>query len=144
MKKLLTYAVVIATIVWSMGMGALIPAASAAYAPVANDIVKVTGVNRPAVYIIGSDLKPYVFSTRNTYGAWFDNFSALKYISQAEFDALTLGGNVTLKPGSLLKFDNGDNIYAVVPGNKLCKLPADADAKTLYGANYASRALLIH
>lgn len=143
MKKLLTYAVVISTIVWSMGLGALIPAASAAYSPVANDVVKVTGANRPAVYIVGSDLKPYVFSTRNTFGSWFDNFNALKYITQTEFDAMTLGGNVTLKPGTLMKFDNGDNVYAVVPGNKLCKLSSDAAAKALYGINYAARVQLI-
>jgi len=146
MKKLLTYAVVIATIVWSMGLGALIPTASAVYAPMANDIVKVSNssTGSSAVYIIGSDLKPYVFSTRNTYGTWFDDFSALKFITQAEFDAMTLGGNVTVRPGSLIKFDNGATVYAVTPGNKLCKLPtADADAKALYGANYAARVLLI-
>lgn len=146
MKKLLTYAVVIATIVWSMGLGALIPAASAAYTPVANDIVKVSNssTGSSAVYIIKPDLKPYVFSTRNTYGSWFDNFNTLKYITQAEFDAMTLGGNVTVRPGNLIKFDNGASVYAVVPGNKLCKLPtADADAKALYGANYAARVLLI-
>ena len=146
MKKLLTYAVVISTIVWSMGLGALIPAASAAYAPVANDIVKVSNssTGSSAVYIIKPDLKPYVFSTRNTYGSWLDDFSTLKYITQAEFDAMTLGGNVTVRTGNLIKFDNGASVYAVVPGNKLCKLPtADADAKALYGANYAARVLLV-
>ena len=143
MKKSLTYAVVIATIVWSMGLGALVSVASAAYAPVAGDIIKVNGTDRPAVYVVGDDLKPYVFSTRNTYGSWLDDFSSLKNITQEEFDSMNLGGNVTVRPGSLIRFDNSNVVYAALPGNKLCRLPADADAKALYGNDYAARVMLI-
>ena len=144
MKKLLAFSIAIATIVWSLGLGALIPAASAAYAPAAGDIIKVNAANRPGVYVVGADLKTYVFSTRSTYASWLDDFSSLKNISQFDFDNMTMGGNVTVKPGSLIKFDNSDNVYVAVPGNKLCKLPtAVKDAKALYGDNYESRVLLM-
>jgi hypothetical protein len=144
MKKSLVGIVAIATIVWSLGLGALIPAVSAAYVPTAGDIIKINAANRSAVYVVGSDLKPYVFSTRSTYASWLDDFSALKNVTQADFDNMTMGGNVTVKPGSLIKFDNSDNVYVAVPGNKLCKLPTAAtDAKALYGDSYESRVLLI-
>lgn len=144
MKKLIAFSVAIATIVWSLGLGALIPAASAAYTPTAGDIIKVSAANRPGVYIVGADMKTYVFSTRSTYASWLDDFSSLKNITQTEFDALNLGGNVTVKPGSLIRFDNSDNVYVAVPGNKLCKLPTTvADAKALYGVDYEGRVLLI-
>ena len=143
MKKLLTYAVVIGTIVWSLGLGVSVQAASAAYVPTAGDVIKVNAADRPAVYIVGSDLKTYVFSTRNTYGSYYYDFSLLKNISQADFDEMTMGGNITVRPGSLIKFDNSNNAYAVVPGNKLCKLATDADAKILYGNDYAARVLMI-
>lgn len=141
MKKLLTYAVVIGTLI--VGLGALVPAASAAYVPVAGDIIKVNAADRPAVYVVGADLKTYVFSTRNTYGTWYADFSSLKNITQEDFDAMTMGGNVTVRPGSLVKFDNSNNVYAALPGNKLCKVATDADAKVLYGNDYAARTLLI-
>jgi len=144
MKKSLACIVAIATIVWSLGLGALIPAVSAAYVPAAGDIIKINAADRPAVYVVGADMKTYVFSTRSTYASWLDDFSSLKNISQADFDNIALGGNVTVKLGSLVRFDNSDNVYVAVPGNKLCKLPAAAaDAKALYGDGYESRVLLV-
>lgn len=141
MKKLLTYALVIGTVV--LGLGVLVPTVSAAYTPVAGDVIKVNAADRPAVYVVGADLKTYVFSTRNTYGTWYADFSSLKNITQEDFDAMTMGGNVTVRAGSLIKFDNSNNVYAALPGNKLCKVATDADAKILYGNNYAARTLLI-
>ncbi len=142
MKKFLTYSVVAATMAWSMGISAVLPAAAAtAYVPTDGDIVKVAAANRPGVYYIMGG-KKYLFVNRVTYTTWAsaigdtaDSFKGLKGITQAEFDALDLGGNITARAGaSLIKFDNSDLVYAVAPGAKLCKL-ADTAAKTaLYGA----------
>lgn len=143
MKKFLTYGVVIATIVWSLGIGAIVPmAASAAYSPAAGDIIKVA--NNPAVYYIGSDLKRQLFSNRVTYGSWFDNFSGLKTIDQADFNTIDSGANVTVRPGTnLVKFDNSGAVYAVTPGAKLLPLVSGDAAKALYGTDWAKKIVVI-
>lgn len=131
MKKFLTYSVVVATIAWSMGISAVLPAA-AAYTPTDGDLIKTAAY--PAVYYVSGG-KKYLFVNRVTFGTWRDDFSGLKVVSQADFDSISLGGNVTARPGvSLVKFDNSSIVYAVTPGAVLVKL-ADAAAQTaLYGS----------
>jgi len=138
MKKFLTYSVVIATIAWSMGLGALVPAASAA-TPVDGDVVKVAG-NATVYYISGG--KKYNFTNRGTYSSWAstigdaaDKFATLKVISQADLDAVSSwGGNVTVRSGNLVKFNDGATLYAVGAGAKLYAI-SDAAAKTaLFGS----------
>jgi len=142
MKKFLTYSVVIATIIWSLGLGALVPmAAQAAYTPVAGDIIK-AGTN-PAVYYIGSDLKRQLFSNRVTYGSWFKDFTGLKNIAAADLPTES-GANVTVRPGTnLVKFDNSGAVYAVTPGAKLLPLVSGDAAKALYGTDWAKKIVVI-
>ncbi|MFA5124422.1 MAG: hypothetical protein WC473_01160 [Patescibacteria group bacterium] len=138
MKKFLTYSVVVATIAWSMGISAVLPAA-AAYTPANGDLIKTA--TYPAVYYVTGGQK-YLFVNRVTYTTWANdvgdannNFAGLKVVSQSEFDALPLGGNVTARSGvSLIKFDNSGLVYAVTPGAKLCKLVDSAAQTALYGS----------
>ena len=140
MKKFLTYAVVVATLAWAIGLGALVPVASAAYTPADGDIIR-TATN-PAVYYISGG-KRYLFSNRVTFGTWLDNFNGLKVVSQADFDTVPSGGHVTVRPGTLIKIDNSNNIYAVGQNKAIYKLADDAAGKALYGTNYASKVLTI-
>jgi len=137
MKKFLTYSVVVATIAWSMGLSAVLPAA-AAYSPADGDLIKTA--TYPAVYYVTGG-KKYLFVNRVTYTTWSNavgdannSFAGLKVVSQADFDALPLGGNVTARPGvSLVKFDNSAAVYAVTPGAVLVKLADSAAMTALYG-----------
>jgi len=145
MKKFLTYSVVVATIVWSLGISAIMPAVAATlatYTPVAGDLVKSDGIGSAhgEVYYIASDLKAYLFSTRGTYASWYPDFSALKHIRQADFANISMGSNVTARAGAnLVKFANSNTYYAVAPGAKLCAIANSAAAVALYGANYATK-----
>ncbi|MFA6593778.1 MAG: hypothetical protein WCT16_00825 [Candidatus Buchananbacteria bacterium] len=138
MKKFLTYSVVVATIAWSMGVSAVLPAA-AAYTPADGDLIKTASYS--AVYYVTGG-KKYLFVNRVTYTTWSNavgdannNFAGLKVISQSEFDALPLGGNITARQGvNLIKFDNSGLVYAVAPGSKLCKLVDSAAQTALYGS----------
>jgi hypothetical protein len=143
MKKFLTYGVVIATIIWSLGIGAIVPmAASAAYSPAAGDIIKVA--TNPAVYYINSSLQRQLFSNRVTYGSWFNDFSGLKTIDQADFNNINSGTNVTVRPGtSLVKIDNGGAVYAVTPGAILLPIQSGDAAKALYGADWAKKIVIV-
>ncbi len=151
MKKVLTYVVVVATMVWSLGIASIVPAFAATKAvatvsyttPVAGDLVKTPTYS--AVYFIGSDLKKYLFSTENTFFTWYSGTWAqnpVKNISQTDFDAISLGGNVTARPGvSLMKFDNSPKVYAVTPTG--ITYVSDSVAQALYGATYAKGVITI-
>ena len=141
MKRFLTLSVVAATMAWSLGLAGLAPQASAAYTPADGDIIK-TATN-PAVYYI-LDGKRLLFSNRVTYGSWFADFSTLKVIAQADFDAIPSGGNVTVRPGvNLIKFDNSSTVYAVATANKICKITSADAAKALYGDNWSASVVTI-
>lgn len=103
-------------------------------------IIKVNATDRPAVYyVIGG--KKYLFVNRVTYSSWSsnagdnaNNFSTLKKISQAEFDSISTGGNLVVKPTWLIKFDDSPIVYAVGSGGKLYKLADLAAQKALFGS----------
>ena len=143
MKKFFTYTVVIATIAWSIGLAALVPSASAAYTPVAGDLIKLNLVSAPGVYYVGTDLKKHLFSNRVTFGTWYDNFTGLKKLTSDEFQSVALGNDVIARAGVLVKMEDSNQIYAMTTGGKLCKITSDAAGKALFGTNYASTANFI-
>lgn len=104
------------------------------------EIVKVNAKNRPGVYYVQNGRR-YLFVNRDTYTSWSaaagdsgNRFATLKTITQVEFEALPVGGNLVARPGSLIKFDDSALVYVVGGSNKLYQL-ADATAQsTLYGS----------
>ncbi|MFA5047524.1 MAG: hypothetical protein WC516_00615 [Patescibacteria group bacterium] len=138
MKKFFTYAVVIATFAWSIGLAGLVPSASAAYTPVAGDLIKLNLVSAPGVYYVGTDLKKHLFSNRVTFGTWYDDFTGLKKLTSDEFQSVALGDDVIARAGVLVKMEDSNQIYAVTTGGKLCKVTTDDAGKALFGTNYAS------
>ena len=149
MRKLVTYAVVITTIVWSLGLAAVVPA-SAAYAPAAGDLIKTA--NDSAVYYIDADNKRVLFVNAVTFWSWYggdwssvtmgNDTMSIQTISQEDFDDLDVGGHVIVRPGSeLIKFANSPRVYAVTPGGELRAVVAssgdDTVAKALYGDDYS-------
>lgn len=101
--------------------------ASAGYVPVEGDLIKTA--NKPAIYYYGSDGKRHLFSNEAIFwtwniGSWKDQ--VIKTISQSDFDSISAGANVTARPGEVfIKFDNGNNFYAVKPGGNLCLVNAE-------------------
>ncbi len=102
-------------------------------------IVKVSTVNRPAVYYVSDGLK-YLFVNRNTYTTWANDigdignkFSTLKQISQSEFEAIPLGGNLVARSGNLIKFDDSSIIYGVGAQGRLYKFVDASVQSRLYG-----------
>ena len=149
MRKLVTYAVVVATIVWSLGLAAVVPA-SAAYTPMAGDLIKTA--TDSAVYYIDASGKRNLFVNAVTFWTWYSgSWSALKMgndsmtlkvLSQEDFDALTSGTHATVRPGTkLIKFQNSPKVYVVSTGNVLREV-SDAVAKELFGADYATKKLI--
>lgn len=136
-KKAFTFAVVFATICWSMGIASVLPAFAATIS--AGDLIKASGA---AVYYYGSDGMRYVFPTEPTYKTWYSDFSNVKTITDAELAAIEIGGNVTVRPGTkLVKITTDPKTYAVAPGGTLRHVDSEARAIALYGSDWATRVI---
>lgn len=103
----------------------------------AGDLIKASG---PAVYYFSSNGKRYVFPTERTYKTWYQDFSSVKTITDAELGALTIGGNVTYKPGvKLVKITTDPRTYAVSTGGTLRHVATEQIAVALYGADWNTK-----
>ncbi|MDD4994906.1 MAG: hypothetical protein PHW53_00295 [Patescibacteria group bacterium] len=136
-KRILTVGVVITTMAWSIGFAAFImPLAAEAATLSAGDLIK---ASQPAVYYYAADGKRYVFPNENTYYSWYPDFSTLKEITDAELAAVSIGGNITIRPGTfLIKITTDPKVYAVTTGGVLHWVETEAVAQKLWGTNWAS------
>lgn len=113
---------------------------SAAYIPKEGDLIKTA--NNPAVYLIGMDYRRHLFVNSVTFwswhnGTWKDN--PVNIITQADLDNILIGENIRSRAGSLIRFENSNLIYAVLPENKLCQVIDGS----IFGYNWKIRVLTI-
>lgn len=140
-KKAFTFSVVATTIMWSVGIAALIPSvAHGATCPTlaAGDMIKVPGT--PAIYAINNDLKVLYFPSGDEFKSWRPSYGGYISITAECFDTLatpaTYPGAVNFHPGSyVVKNVSSDQLYVVEPGNTLAKITPEM-ATALYGADY--------
>lgn len=101
-----------------------------------------------SVYVIGSNGKRYAFPDRQTYDSWYADTSGVRRVSDDTLAAFTLGGLVTIRPGSsLVKIQTDTKVYTVEPpmsgsgqaGGTLRWVPTEQDALRLYGPQWARR-----
>ncbi|MDD5438518.1 MAG: hypothetical protein PHC70_05270, partial [Patescibacteria group bacterium] len=137
-KKVLSTFVSLVTILWSVGAGSLaFPVSANAATLNAGDLIKASG---PSVYFYANDGKRYVFPNEKTYFSWFNDFSSVKTISDAELAAISLGKNVTIRPGTkLVKITTDPKTYAVTKCGVLHWVESESVAKALYGDAWATR-----
>ncbi len=138
LKKIFSSFVSLVTILWSVGAGTLaLPNVASAATLVAGDLIKASG---PTVYYYAGDGKRYVFPNETTYFSWYTGFSSVKTITDAELAAVTISGNVTIRPGTkLVKITTDPKVYAVTKGGALHWVESEAIATALYGSAWASR-----
>jgi hypothetical protein len=140
LKRVFTFSVVATTMLWSVGVAALIPSvAQGATCPTlaAGDMIKVTG--KPAIYAVNNDLKVLYFPSGDEFKSWRPTYGGYIAVTQECFDSLsvpsTYPGAVNYHPGSyLVKRASSDQLYVVLPGNSLSKIDA-ASATTLYSTS---------
>lgn len=101
------------------------------------DLIKASG---PAVYYYANDGKRYVFPTLKTYLSWYGDFSSVKTITDSQLSLISIGGNVTYKPGvRLIKITTDPKVYAIDAHGVLRWLKTEALAKALYGDNWMEK-----
>ncbi len=128
-------AVATSTVAWSIGLSAFVPVAHAAVDLKSGDLIRASLT--PAVYYYGADGKRYVFPNERTYKSWYADFSSVKRISDADLQAVSIGGNVTYRPGvRMVKITTDPKVYAVDAGGSLRWVKDEATAKALYGDDW--------
>ena len=135
MKKILV--IVILSIITSLVL--ISQSALAVYTPAEGDLVKLS--NDSAIYYVNGSGQRRLFVNAPTFWSWHSGTWSdqnIKTITQPDFDGLSAGENMAIRPGTnLIKFQNSDIMYAVTPGNKLCKATAN------YGDNWRDRLVTI-
>ena len=92
---------------------------------------------RPTVYYVASDGYAYPFPDEATYKSWYSDFSTVITISNEDMASLTLGSNVTYKPGErMVKIPSVPKTYAVEINGGLRWVQTEEVAKALYGDNW--------
>ncbi len=90
-----------------------------------------------AVYYCGSDGKRYVFVNDKAYFSWYADFSSVIKVSDTVLASITIGGNVTYRPGTkMVKITSDPKVYAVSRGGILRWVATEAIANSLYGATW--------
>lgn len=137
-KKAFSTFVTFTTVLWSMGGALLFPGVAQAATLSPGDLIKASG---PAVYYYAADGKRYVFPNEKTYFSWYNDFSSVVTITDAELAAIMIGGNVTIRPGtSLVKITTDPKVYAISSNcGMLHWIQSETLAQQLYGANWAQR-----
>lgn len=115
------------------------------------DLIKLA--DSPAVYIMKADGKKHLFANEPTFwsyytGAWSNlkqdgSVVFISQVSQADFDFIPIGNNITVKPGSkLIRFSNSPRIYLVYNGNRL-KYIAEQLISKKFGDNWKNTLVTI-
>ncbi|MFA5126640.1 MAG: hypothetical protein WC465_01395 [Patescibacteria group bacterium] len=139
LKKIFTSAVVMTTILWSVGAGFVSTAQAAGSYP-AGSLLALQGQKGAAVYIVMDNGTKKVFPSTKEYFTWYTNFDKVVRVPVTELDKYPDGGAVGLRPGTkLVTHMNTAKIYAVEPNSVIRWIPDASTASTLYGSDWAKK-----
>ncbi|MCC6639293.1 hypothetical protein IT409_01905 [Candidatus Falkowbacteria bacterium] len=93
-----------------------------------------------SVYYYGADGKRYIFPTQETFASWFGDYVPAKSLPLEEMQKVPLGGNVTMKPGTLLTTESDPKIYLITQDSTIS--PVDERVlEVVYGKDYKNRVI---
>lgn len=132
LRKIFTFALVVATVVTTSGILSVRTVKAAAPA---GSLIKVAG--NSTVYYLDNNGKRDVFPNSKTFMTWYRDFSSVMTISQSELESYPIGGNITYRPGvRLVKVTSASSVYAVGYNRTLHGIVSEANAVSLWGANW--------
>lgn len=110
---------------------------SSAKAVSTNTLIKASG---PAVYYLADDEKRYVFPNQKIYLTWYQDFSTVQTISDAELASYQIGGNIFYRPGTrMVKITTDPKVYAVGLEGTLYPVASEQAAIALFGSNWNTK-----
>ena len=93
-----------------------------------------------AVYYLAENSKRYTFPNSRVYSTWYDDFSQVVEVSDEDMASLSLGGNVTYRPGvRMLKIQSDPKTYAVALDATLRWVETEEIAIGLYGPDWNTK-----
>jgi len=120
-----------------------------------NAYILVKGSNS-FVYLYATNDKRYVFTNEDVITSWFTSFdggqlgdlqnvcNTVNELSDVELASITIGGNVTIRPGSdIVKIASDPALYVVARGKVLRKLATADLAEKIYPGSSAQRTRVI-
>ncbi len=137
-KRLAIALFMVLSLIVSPFMGSVAQALSTL--PYANSLVKIDG--NPTVYWVATNGKRYVFPNPRTFYSWFSgaDLASVITLSPQQLGSITIGGNVTYRPGvRLIKVTTDPKVYAVARYGVLRWITSEALAVQLYGQNWAQQ-----
>lgn len=125
-------------------MTSALNAAPAEAAPGPGSLIKLSCPNGAAsdhpckaVYFYGSDAKRHAFPNAKAYFTWYADFNAVQTVTSSFMASLSLGSNVTYRPGvKMVKFQTLDKVYTVGLGGELRWVTTEDVARALYGQDW--------
>lgn len=101
--------------------------------------ILIKGERTAAIYYFGADGKRYVFPNEKTYRSWYEDFSEITVLNDADLASIPLGGNVTYRPGvKLVKVTTDPKVYAVAKNGFLRWVTSETLADSIYGSDWKS------
>ncbi|MFZ2804537.1 MAG: invasin domain 3-containing protein [Patescibacteria group bacterium] len=93
-----------------------------------------------AVYYYGKDCMRHAFPNDKVYFSWYPDFNNVTIVSANTLANMTLGSNVTYRPGvKMVKFTTVPKTYAVANGGVLRWVTSESLATSLYGTNWNTK-----
>lgn len=136
-KRVFGAALAAATIAFTVGAASLVAPVTAKAAS-AGDLIK--GTSLSTVYYYGYDGMRYTFPNETTYMTWFSDFSDVNTISDSALADITLGGNVTMRPGSWwIKITSDSKVYAVARNGMIHWVESEDVATGFAGSDWNKR-----
>jgi hypothetical protein len=141
-KRALSAAVAAATIAFSVGAAALVAPATT-FAASAGDRIKSSSLS--TVYYYGYDGDRYTYPNEKTYKSWHmtssggADFSGVQTISDSSLSAISLAGNIVVRPGTYwIKIQSDAKLYAVSTHGKIHWIESEDVARDFRGSDWNS------
>ncbi|MBU0660615.1 hypothetical protein KKG22_00365 [Patescibacteria group bacterium] len=154
-KKAFTWSVVLTTILWSVGAAALAPLAVSAVEDTcptlsAGDLYMVPGDS--AVFYLTEDGKGRYFPNGQVFEAWYGvgagsydgTIHHLAAACTGAYEQDSAQAGINFPPGSLVKVASSPRVYYVGFDNSVQYVGSEADARSLFGDDWATRVRGIH
>lgn len=136
-RKALASAISVVTVFGTMAFTLVAPLQVSAAGCVSGSLIKNSSLS--AVYYCGADGKRYVFTNQKAYFTWYSSFSGVQTISDFDMSTITIGGNVTYRPGvKMIKLESNPNTYAISHNGVLRLVTSQAIATCLYGSAWST------
>ncbi len=93
-----------------------------------------------SVYYLAEDGKRHVFPNDKVYSSWYPDFDDVKVISCEDLSKIPIGTLVPYQAGTqLVKITSSPTVYAVEPSGELRSIESEAQARDLFGNEWAGR-----